>query len=464
MSQSKLDVIHHPKCPPSDDERRALDEIASLPQVKRAVALPDLHWKKGLEAPSSAAYAVRGHIVPQLSSCALNCGMGLIDTGLQASAVTPAKLDELYLAFRDSRRQSRFDIEPGTLRRIVISGAPAIVERYQLDEKTALRGMEDRGVVTPKDAEPTEVWDSLDPDILEDPSYDGLKNLGLGFDGNHFLEAQVLDSVLDEEESARHGIAKGRLYVMYHGGGGVVPGFVGGYYGNRGKGYVRSLRFWASKMKFHFRRPRDWKRFREKWRYYFSGAPYPAIPVEGPEGRRNRVALAASMNYGYAYRVAMLARIRWAVEKVFGKDRGADVGLAWDTSHNTIAPEVIEGEEVYVHRHNAIRVKAGDLAILPGHNTTPTYVGVGLEGTARTLDSMPHGAGDTIKLFREMKEGGDAPPLATRRYEGENPAPRVVAHGGAAGLDAVVKLLEDHRIWRPIARLRPVGVLKDYHY
>jgi hypothetical protein len=63
-----------------------------------------------------------------------------------------------------------------------------------------------------------------------------------------------------------------------------------------------------------------------------------------------------------------------------------------------------------------------------------------------------------------MKEAGEAPPLATRRYEGENPAPRVVAHGGAAGLDAVVGLLEDHRIWRPIARLRPIGVLKDYHY
>jgi hypothetical protein len=251
---------------------------------------------------------------------------------------------------------------------------------------------------------------------------------------------------------------------MYHGGGGVVPGFVGGYYGNRQKGHTRSWRFWASKVKLHFRHPRDWRRFREKWRYYFSGALYPAIPVQGEEGRKNRVALAASMNYGYAYRTAMLARIRWAIEKVLGKDRSRETQLAWDTSHNTIAPERIGGEELWVHRHNAIRIREGELAVLPGHHTTPTYAGIGLEGTARTLDSMPHGAGDTVELFRRLGEEGEPAPLATRRYDGDSTVPRLVPHGGAAGLDAVVRLLEEHRIWRPIARLRPMAVLKRYHH
>jgi tRNA-splicing ligase RtcB len=460
--KEKLEVLYHAQRPPSDEEKAALEEIAALPAVRRAVALPDLHWKKGLEAPSSVAYAVRDHLVPQLSSCALNCGMGLIATDLEAAAVAPGTLDRIYATFRDSRLERRFDLDPGMLRRVVVAGAPAIAEHYGLDPRSALRGMEDAGAVTPSDASPEEVWDSLDPDILEDPSYEGLRNLGLGFDGNHFLEMQVLDAVLDEAECRERGLVAGRIYAMYHGGGGVVPGFVGGYYGNRGKGYVRSWRFWASKVRFHFRRPRDWKRFREKWRYYFSGSPFPAIPVTGVEGRRNRIALAASMNYGYAYRVAMLARLRWSLEKVLGERRS--VHLAWDTSHNTIAPERIEGEDLWIHRHNAIRIHRGDLAVLPGHHTTPTYVGIGLEGTARTLDSMPHGAGDTVNAFRSLGLGGEAPPLATRRYEGEAVAPRIVAHGGAAGLDAVAGLLERERIWRPIARLRPIGVLKDYHH
>jgi RNA-splicing ligase RtcB len=459
-----LEIIAHKKRPPKDEEQRALEAIASLPQVARAVALPDLHWKKGLEAPSSAAYGVRGHIVPQLSSCALNCGMGLVDTGLEAAALRPEKLDLVYAEFRGSRLDRRFDLDPGTLRRVVVEGARAIAEHYRLDPGAALHGMEDSGNVTPADVAPEEIWDALDPDILEDPLYEGLTNLGLGFDGNHFLEAQVLDEVLDEAACLRHGLVKGRLHVMYHGGGGVVPGFVGGYYGNRGKGHERTWRFWASKVRFHFKRPRDWTRFREKWRYYFSGSPYPAIPVAGPEGRRNRVALAASMNYGYAYRTAMLARIRWALDRVLGHDRAEGTRLVWDTSHNTIAPERIEGEELWVHRHNSIRIQDGELAVLPGHHTTPTYIGVGLEGTAKTLHSMPHGAGDTVDFFREIGEGGEAPPLATRRYDGEETAPRIVAHGGAAGLDAVCRLLEERRIWRPIARLRPVAVLKRYHH
>lgn len=460
---TKLQVIHDPRRPPSEDEKKALGEIAALPQVARAVALPDLHWKKGLEAPSSAAYAVRGHLVPQLSSCALNCGMGLIATGVEATAFTPERVDALYASFRASRVEERFDIDSSALGRVVVEGAPAIAVHYGLDPEAVAR-MEDGGCVTPAGTEPREILDSLDPDIFADPGYEGLRHLGLGFDGNHFLEAQVLDEVLDEPLARAAGLEEGRVYVMYHGGGGVVPGFVGGYYGNRGKGYERSWRFWASKVKFHFRRPRDWGRFREKWRYYFSGAHYPAIPASGVEGRSNRVALAASMNYGYAYRVAMLARLRWALERVFSRDRAGDARLVWDTSHNTIAPEVVGGEELWIHRHNAIRIHAGEVAVLPGHHTTPTLVGIGLEGTEQTLHSMPHGAGDTVNALRALGEGGEAPPLATRRYEGERLAPRVVPHGGSAGLDAVARLLEERRIWRPIARLRPIGVLKDYHY
>src|SRR5262249_55558883 len=155
----------------------------------------------------------------------------------------------------------------------------------------------------------------------------GLKDLGLGFDGNHFLEAQVIETIRDPEACARFGLAKGQAFVAYHGGGGVVPGFVGGYYGSRGKGYTRTLRFFASRLKFHFRRPRDWLRFRERWRYYFSGARFPAIPVDGPEGRRNRVALAAAMNYGYAYRTAMLARLAWALERTLGPGSASGVRL-----------------------------------------------------------------------------------------------------------------------------------------
>jgi tRNA-splicing ligase RtcB len=463
---SALEIIHDRRCPPSPDEEALLDEIASLPSVASAVALPDLHWKKGLEAPSSVAYGVRGHLVPQLSSCALNCGMGLVATGLEAGAVSHERLDAFYEAFRATRVRAatRFDIDPATLRRIVVAGAPAIAERYELDPEAALAGIEDRGSVLPRDVSPDEVRDALDPDILEDPTYAGLRNLGLGFEGNHFLETQVLDAVIDEAECARRGLARGQVFVMYHGGGGVLPGFVGGYYGNRAKGHTRSLRFFASKLRFHFRRPRDWTSFRAKWRYYFSGARFPAIPVEGPEGRRNKVALAASMNYGYAYRVAMFARIRWALARVFGADRGRAPRLAWDTSHNTIAPEVVNGEPLWIHRHNAIRIHAGDLAVLPGHHTTPTLVGVGLEGTAATLHSMPHGAGATIEALRRLGEGGETPALATRRYEREERAPRVVPHGGSAGLDAVAGLLEERRLFRPIARLRPIGVLKEYHY
>jgi tRNA-splicing ligase RtcB len=461
-----LTIIHHEKLPPTAGERALLDEIAALPSVKQAIALPDLHWKEKLEAPSSVAFGVEGHIVPQLSSCAVNCGMGLVALGVEGARLAPEVLDTLFDEFRLSRVKAsgRFDLDPGLLRSVVAEGAPALARHYELDPRKALSGMEDRGSVLPRDASKQDAWDALDRDILEDPSYPGLRDLGLGFDGNHFLEAQVLERVLDPAACARAGLARGQAFVSYHGGGGVVPGFVGGYYGSRSKGYTRTLRFFASRLKFHFRRPKDWLRFRERWRYYFSGARFPAIPVDGPEGKRNKVALAAAMNYGYAYRTAMLARLAWALERTLGPGSASGVRLVWDGSHNTIEEEAIRGKRLWIHRHNSARVRPGELVLLPGHHTTPSLLGVGLEGALDTLCSMPHGAGETIQRLREVGAGGEAPPLHTRRYEREERAARLVRHGGDAGLFEVARLLEERRIWRPIAALRPIGVLKNYHH
>src|SRR5207249_349907 len=61
-----------------------LEAIASQPFVQHVLALPDLHQKANAEVPSSLAVVTRGVVVPEFTSVAINDGMGVVVTDLQA--------------------------------------------------------------------------------------------------------------------------------------------------------------------------------------------------------------------------------------------------------------------------------------------------------------------------------------------------------------------------------------------
>ena len=61
-----------------------IQSIAEKDLVEKVVVLPDLHHKSNMEFPSSTAVAVRGGIVPHLTSNSINCGMALVRTNLMA--------------------------------------------------------------------------------------------------------------------------------------------------------------------------------------------------------------------------------------------------------------------------------------------------------------------------------------------------------------------------------------------
>ncbi len=63
---------------------RSLAEMAQLPYVEEILALPDVHQKEMMEIPSSIAVTTRDVIVPEFTSAAVNDGMGVVVTDIDA--------------------------------------------------------------------------------------------------------------------------------------------------------------------------------------------------------------------------------------------------------------------------------------------------------------------------------------------------------------------------------------------
>jgi len=287
--------------------------------------------------------------------------------------------------------------------------------------------------------------------------------------GTHFVELQEVVEVFDEEAAARLGVREGQVTMQYHGGDGMLNIQLGARFGRRLAG-SRSLRAVMAVQKPHYQlaSARSLGQLKERLGLYFSG-DCPPVPRESLEGERLMLANAMAMNYGFAYRQATYATLRGLARRAFG----AGARLVVDSPHNTVYEERIEGRDVLVHRHNTARAypasqmrghpafsETGQPILLPGTSRTSSYLCVAAEGAHRSLFSACHGTGSIIDSFaRRGLSGTDPAGHTTLRFRYPTPEPTFVPHLDSRGVDEGLRILTDHDLVRPVARLRPFAVL-----
>lgn len=440
--------------------------LRDLDLAAPAVVLPDFHHKTKMEMPSSIAVASRSSICPTLTSSSVNCGMALIT--LESEPPAEAAVAEFY-----RRIKERYPYPPGLRRelthaevvRCALEGAHFAAERLDLEAEELL-GIEEGGRL---DLEP---YGGVERARRELPwLLVELSRLRFGTIGpsNHFVELQRVEEVLDEPTARRLGIEPGQLTLQYHAGGGALTGALGRLYVRR-KDFPRLHRAVMSIQKpvHHLATARSWRQLRTRLALYFS-THCPPIDRDSEEGQRLMLANAAAMNYGFAFRLTTYAFLRRLAADVFG----ARSRLLVDSPHNSIYEEEVEGERAIVHRHNSCRAFpaermrhhpvfgiTGQPLLLPGTNRTSSYLCVADTQAERSLHSACHGAGTMIADFaarglsRSHPEGH-----LTLRFRYDDDACERVPHLDDRGVDEALRILTDHRLVRPVARLRPFAVL-----
>ena len=440
---------------------------AGLDLAAPPVVLPDFHHKRNMEMPSSIAVATRGTIRPTFTSSSVNCGMALIALGTDRP--DDRAVDEFYRAVRERypypTRGGR-ELTRGEVVAAATDGAAFASERWGVDPDELGR-IEESGRVD------LDQWGGASRLRREVPALTWqLGRLRFGTIGptNHFIELQQVEEVLDPEAAALLGIREGQVTLQYHAGGGVLTGEIGHLFQRRrDTARVMQAVMAVQKPLFHLATARSAEQLRERIRLYFARGCLP-VELDSDEGQRLMLANAAAMNYGYAFRLATYAALRSIALGVFGGDPGR---LVVDSPHNSIYEEQVGGRTAVVHRHNSCRAfprermpvgsvfaTTGQAVLLPGTHRTSSYLAVAGERSADSLHSACHGAGTVIDQFEKdgrstLHAGGHA----TRRYRYTDEVPVTTPHLDDHGVNAAMSVLTQHRIVRPVARMRPFAVL-----
>ncbi len=435
---------------------RALDQVANVAHlpgiVTASMAMPDIHWGYGFPIGGVAATDVGdgGVVSPGGVGFDICCGVRLLrsafdeaDFAAQREAVM-AELDR-----RIPRGLGKGAIAPGDLvDRVLKRGAAAVLEAgYGV--AADLDRCEERG--TSAGADPSA--------ISAKARQRGGGQLGSLGAGNHFLEVQVVDRVEDAPAAAAFGLAAGMVCVMIH-------------CGSRGLGHqtcTDQLQTMGRSMHRH-------------------GISVPdrqlaAVPVDSEDGADYLGAMAAAANFAWANRHVLADAARHAFAVGFGTSYEATgMDLVYDVAHNLAKLETHEAggrdRELCVHHKGATRAfgpghpalpadlrDVGQPVLVPGSMGTASWVLRGVAGNP-AFASAAHGAGRLMsrkkakaaESGREVRRGLEERGIAVR--PGSVALLSEEAPYAYKDVDEVVAVCERTGLAAPVARLRPLGVVK----
>ncbi len=436
----------------SDDALKQLVNVAHLPSLAAPpAAMPDIHFGYGFPIGGVAAFdAEEGLISPGGVGYDINCGVRLILTDIEAGDAIPGMqkiINDIFKAV-PCGVGSRGKIKAGQ-------------KEFEHLLRNGVKWALDNGYAEQSDPEKIEDGGCLETDIdteYSKRSYErGFDEIGTLGAGNHFIELQKVCEIYDSVHAGEFGLKTGLLAFMIHS-------------GSRGFGYqiceetIKELNRVSGKF----------------------GIDYPdrqliAAPIKSPEGRKYLSLMNMAANYAYVNRQVIDHLTRRVIREYFPS---AGISLFCDICHNIAKFENldIKGEKraVLIHRKGATRAlgpgnellkgiysKTGQPVLIPGDFAAGSFVMLGTkEAEELTYSSSCHGAGrlysrkealrtgDLNKLLAELAGKNIAAVARSKRTLLEE------RPGMYKNIDDIADSVEGCGICTPLARLRPLGVVK----
>ncbi|HXG77072.1 MAG TPA: RtcB family protein [Gaiellaceae bacterium] len=425
-----------------------LQNVATLPGVVgAAIAMPDIHQGYGFPVGGVAATELPDGVVsPGGVGYDINCGVRLLALPLTEAELggrREALVHEISRAVpAGAGKHGRLGLRGAALGEVLREGP------------RALPG------VRPEDVERTESEGRLegaDPAAVSERARErGRDQLGTMGSGNHFVEVQAVDEIVDARTAEVFGLALGQVTVLIHS-------------GSRGLGHQVCT---------------DYVRLMDgrlaSYRIHLPDRQLACAPASSPEGRRYLGAMAAAANFAWANRQAIADRVREAVRRVLGEQAAESTRQVYDVAHNVAKVEEHGGRAVCVHRKGATRAfpagspeipaayrEVGQPVFIPGSMGTASFVLAGEPASLeRSFGTTCHGAGRRLSRTAARKRIGGAE--LRRQLEAQGivvrcPSPKGLAEEAPFAykdVDRVVRVVERAGLARRVARLRPLGVVK----
>ena len=440
-----------------DKSPEQVANVAGLPGiVGQSLAMPDIHWGYGFCIGGVAATDIDqgGVISPGGVGYDINCGVRLIRTDLTRADVQP-RIEEIVRKLFETvpcgvGRGGQIKFNRSELQRLMREGARFVVEC---------------GFGWDSDLERTEANGCLGdarPEYVSPRALDrGADQCGTLGSGNHFLEVQVVEEVVDRAAAEAFGLVEGQITLMIHS-------------GSRGLGY----QVCEDSLK-------DLRQAPQKYGIDLPDRQLVCAPVESPEGQRYLGAMQAAANFACANRQIMAHLAREAFSDIFRQPPEL-LGMrqVYDVAHNIakIETHAVDGKprRLCVHRKGATRAfpaghpevprpyqHVGQPVLVPGDMGRSSWVLVGAPAAMeQTFGSCCHGAGRVMSrgaairaakgrsIEKELRDQG----IIARSRERDGLAEEQPAAYKDVGVVADTVHLAG--LSRKVAKLRPLGVIK----
>lgn len=450
-SDELIDQVRHDQAP------EQVANVATLPGIQVAsLAMPDIHWGYGFTIGGVCATDPDegGVISPGGVGYDINCGVRLIRTNLTHDDVKPHLTRLIEELFRNVPtgvgRSGKYRFSIPELRELMAEGVGYLQRR---------------GLATDADIENTEARgriDGAEPGNVSDRAVQrGASQCGTLGSGNHFMEVQIVESIVDERAADVLGLRLNQVCVMIHS-------------GSRGLGYqvcddaLMQLRGVP-----------------EKYGIVLPDRQLACAPVLSPEGQHYLGAMRAAANFGFCNRQLLTWQARDVFESVLERPwQELQMSLMYDVAHNIAKfEEHIVGREqrkVWVHRKGATRAfppghpeipthyrAVGQPVIIPGDMGRASWVLVGQPGSMeQTFGTTCHGAGRVLSRTKAVALSKG------RRIDKELLNRGVVARAQSwkglseeqpdayKDVNLVVDVVHHAGLSKKVARMKPIGVIK----
>lgn len=442
------------------------------PRINRVSLTPDFHKARGI--PVGTVLETSGFVVPQAIGNDINCGMRLHRTNLAAEQVH-AITDELEttcrsMFFEAGRRiPTKFEHREALLLDGIRGLYDAVEGSYdeglwsyfhRTGESETLSRIDRQGSVNASRIHGLADYVGK----VDTEQRDG--QIGSIGGGNHFVEFQRVERIIDGTIAHAWGLKPGMVTVMVHTGSVSIGHASGGYYRDK----VREI--------------------------YPDGIKYPengifVLPTGAEHTRTAKVfwdAMGNAANFAFANRM-FLALMAWScLEQVHGEVK---FELLYDAPHNMVWPSKRDGLDTVIHRKGACPARGytemagtpfeyyGEPVLVPGSMGASSYIlaGRGFDGTNQ---SAAHGAGRAVSRGAAMKgydkefenfleEFRIVTPVDFRRQEIRSRRDIVdkkladlkqEAPFAYKGIGPVIETIEAAGMATPVAELKPIMTVK----
>ncbi|MBN2314697.1 MAG: RtcB family protein [Sedimentisphaerales bacterium] len=439
------------------DAVRQLYDAACLPPARKVLATADIHV--GFGVPIGAVLGLDGAIMPPAVGYDINCGMRLLNTPFSKGEIDVDKVAvDIARDIPLGEGKDNLKLDKSGIEAVIHKGVASIPA---LAEKSGHRA-----------------WEAYDPDqfaddlqrieenghLPADPAavpqtaiQKGANQLGTLGGGNHFIEIQEVQQILDPDLAKTFGLFENQIVVMIHS-------------GSRRFGYEIADRY----MNIAADIPEN--EGRKKMLSY--------LRTDNKTGQKYISAMGAAANFAFTNRHIMALLVRRCFNRMFGPTR---LRLIYDVTHNMAKFETHEGKQLWVHRKGATRAfgpkdmtgspfaQTGQPIITPGSMGTASYLLVGTGNSAESLSSVNHGAGRVMSRAAARGKSRKGKTISTGQISdaqfkrsmegvkliaGDRSKIKEEAPDAYKDIDEVVRIVVECGWAKPVARMIPLAVLK----